>query len=70
MKTSRIAAIKANERFYQTGKPCKWGHDSKRLTVDGSCIACRLEYQSLDRERIRCHLRGEPWMNEQAPHGR
>lgn len=36
----RVAAIKANEKFYITNRPCKRGHISKRLTKTGRCEEC------------------------------
>jgi hypothetical protein len=40
MHTTRKAALKAVERYYETGKPCKYGHRSKRLTRSGACVEC------------------------------
>ncbi len=53
MKTSRIEAIKAGDRHYYTGKKCKFGHLSKRMTTDGSCVECRLTKQREERAQIR-----------------
>lgn len=40
MKATRQEAITAQERYFFNGKPCKHGHISKRLTVNGSCYEC------------------------------
>lgn len=39
----RSAAKAAGERFYETGKPCKHGHTSKRYTGTGLCAVCATE---------------------------
>lgn len=36
----RLEAIKNNENFYFTGKPCKQGHISKRYLKGGICLEC------------------------------
>lgn len=41
-RPQRQAARDAGEPHYFTGRPCKYGHISKRNTVDASCIECRL----------------------------
>jgi len=43
MQTTRTAALHAVERYYYTGKPCKYGHVSKRITRSGACMACVTE---------------------------
>ena len=40
MKATRQEAIQAQERYFYNGKPCKHGHISKRMTVNGSCYEC------------------------------
>lgn len=40
MTTPRAAAIAAGLDRYQTGKPCKNGHDGPRYTASGTCVAC------------------------------
>lgn len=52
-KRSRIEAINAGDQYYKTGKPCKYGHKSKRATSDGSCQECRAENQKEERAMIR-----------------
>lgn len=32
-----------SERFYCTGKPCKYGHLSNRYVSNSECVQCRLE---------------------------
>jgi hypothetical protein len=53
----RKDAIKAGMQFYETGRPCKNGHISKRDTVTGACIMCVREnnriYQKIAREAIK-----------------
>lgn len=53
MKTKRSEAIKSGDKYYNTGKKCRNGHYSDRLTVDGSCNECRYIYQKKQREMIR-----------------
>lgn len=53
MKARRSDAIAAGDRFYNTGKKCMRGHLSKRITMDGSCVQCRYDYQKSERDRIR-----------------
>jgi hypothetical protein len=42
VKATRAEARAAGEMHYFTGKPCKHGHFSKRLTSNGQCTACAL----------------------------
>ena len=53
MTTKRAAAIKAGEKYYNTGKPCKRGHYSNRFTVDCRCLECNREYSRKERAMIR-----------------
>jgi hypothetical protein len=41
---ARKAAKAKNLKYYFTGKPCKHGHLSKRLTRNGLCHACSREF--------------------------
>jgi len=50
MRKSRIEAMEAGEKYYKTGKKCKYGHSSKRITYDGSCYKCRMVNQKKARE--------------------
>lgn len=36
----RLAAKKNGEKYYFSGKPCKWGHSVERLTGTGACSVC------------------------------
>lgn len=38
---SRLEAIANGERVFFTGRPCKRGHMSNRLTSNSNCITCR-----------------------------
>lgn len=53
MKKTRLEAINAAERYYDTGKSCKHGHYSRRLTMDGSCVECRLINNRNQRKEIK-----------------
>ena len=47
---SRSEAIKTGEKFYYTGKVCKYGHKSKYLTSSHSCYECMKAYYKKNRE--------------------
>lgn len=51
---SRAEAKAAASKRYFTGKPCKHGHVSERVTVNGACTECdrlkQLKYYHADRE--------------------
>lgn len=54
ISVARQAAIAAGEPTYFTGKPCKRGHLSDRLTSSSTCIDCaQLNYAVNERERYR-----------------
>lgn len=36
----RREAVASGDEFYNTGKRCKWGHDTGRVTKTGVCIGC------------------------------
>jgi 5-methylcytosine-specific restriction endonuclease McrA len=40
MKTTRIEAIQASEKYFFTGLPCKYGHIDKRLASNHHCVVC------------------------------
>lgn len=40
LKSRFMEARKAGDKYYFTGKPCKKGHVSKRLTSNGKCCIC------------------------------
>lgn len=37
---ARADALAAGEKFYETGKPCKYGHVAPRRTKSRSCLVC------------------------------
>jgi len=56
MKSTRIEALTAVEKWYDTKQPCRNGHLSKRYTVDGSCYRCRANQVIEEREKFRAAL--------------
>lgn len=42
----RVKALAMGMGFYYTGKPCKHGHLSIRLTTSAKCVACDREYKA------------------------
>ncbi len=42
METTRKAALAKGDTYYDTGKPCKHGHYSKRYTSSYGCVECDL----------------------------
>ncbi len=48
---TQTAAIEQGLKYYFTGKPCKWGHLSKRRSSGGHCITCAREDKKSDRSR-------------------
>lgn len=40
LPSTRKAAVTAGSARYYTGKPCKHGHTSPRLTDTGACTSC------------------------------
>ena len=57
MKSTRKEAIEAQESYFFTGVPCKYGHISKRLTVNNNCYECikirSREYQAKGRAALK-----------------
>jgi hypothetical protein len=58
MKSPIERALEAGELTYNSGKPCRRGHDSPRYTSNGMCTACvkmrdeaRREAKSVSRQR-------------------
>lgn len=45
-------AIKNNEQFYFTGKPCKRGHIAKRFTANSVCVECDA-FHKLDKNKAK-----------------
>lgn len=44
IRPERALALKINEPFYITNKPCKNGHISKRFTKTSRCYQCHIDY--------------------------
>jgi ribosomal protein L37AE/L43A len=40
METTRKAALAKGDKYYDTGKPCKHGHRSKKATNNWTCNEC------------------------------
>lgn len=57
MKPTRKEAIENKDYWYFTGKPCKYGHISKRYTVDGACYDCRLHHSREARTELRAAIK-------------
>lgn len=51
MKHTRSEALEAVERYYDTGKPCKYGHVARRYTRSGACTEC-LRERALMEQRL------------------
>lgn len=49
-------ARKNNLKHYFTGKPCKWGHVSKRYTRNGTCCECNASKAKIWRFENRAHV--------------
>ena len=43
---ARKEAIRTNAMTYWPGKPCKYGHNSKRYTRTRICLQCSQEYRA------------------------
>lgn len=59
---TRAEAIKNGLPSYFTGKPCKYGHISKRGVLGGNCYKCDYEHGIVRRNAIkqqRAIARGE-----------
>ena len=41
MKSTKKEATLCGDKYYFTGKPCKHGHISKRVTNSGNCYTCQ-----------------------------
>lgn len=61
-KKAREEANAKGEEFYITGRPCKRGHYSPRLTKDASCKECIETYRKRMRHTyfIKCKYKLEP----------
>lgn len=49
-KSSKDEAIKANEKYFFTGVPCRNGHIRIRRVSDGHCLDCDKAYQKRKRK--------------------
>ena len=60
---TRQEAIELGLTRYFTGKPCKWGHVSERITSCRHCITCRAiigkKWRAVNKDRI--SERGKKW---------
>ena len=45
-------AILNGLRYFNTGRPCKHGHYSRRYTISGSCKECGQVYYDNHKEKI------------------
>ncbi len=67
METTRKAAFAKGETYYDTGKPCKLGHYSKRYTSSYVCVECdagrwnRLSEAEKDPRRKKNTARSKRW---------
>jgi hypothetical protein len=59
---SRKEAKEKGLTRYFTGKPCKYGHISERLTSDGVCVACEREHRQENKEQLKEYYR--EWKQE------
>lgn len=46
-------AVRDGWYVYNTGKPCKHGHQSDRYTASGACVTCTLDRAAVLRDRYR-----------------
>ncbi len=67
METTRKAALAKGDKYYDTGKPCKYGHYSKRFTSSWGCVVCdagrwnQLSDAEKNRERIKHTASAKKW---------
>lgn len=61
MKATRKEAIEARERYFFTGKPCKHGHISKRITINGVCYECSNTRSKEHQAEMRKYLKTIDW---------
>ena len=76
METTRKAALAKGDKHYDTGKPCKHGHYSKRYTSSYGCMECdlvrwnQLSKVKKDRKRSNHAASTKKWQLENAEHYR
>lgn len=56
LPTNRKQAVELNERYFDTGKPCKHGHVSKRFAHNGNCYRCTLDASNKTYHNIKTDL--------------
>ena len=67
METTRKAALANGDKYYDTGKPCKNGHYSKKYTSSWSCVVCdagrwyQLSDAEKDQKRLKYRARAKKW---------
>ena len=67
METTRKAALTKGDKYYDTGKPCKHGHYSKKYTSTWTCVVCvtgrwnNLSKAEKERERAKIAPRLKKW---------
>jgi len=66
IEMTRKEAIAARLKFYSTDKPCKYGHQAPRLTIDGSCCECRKVNQRIERANTRALLNNSAQVEDNA----
>lgn len=47
----RYQRLSPDARFYETGKPCKYGHIAKRYVSNGECVDCRAQKNVLLKDK-------------------
>ena len=57
MRLTRQDASSNGENYYYTGKPCKYGHYSKRLTASGNCHECWKDWRKGSKSIKASHMR-------------
>lgn len=58
-------AIEKQLKFFHTGKPCKYGHISKRY-ISGSCYECKKIYREENRANSMAYSRKHRMLNKDA----
>jgi len=60
--TPRQSAIMAGERFYSTGRACKYGHAAQRYSSSGECVTCESERR--ERNTATRKVQASDWYTE------
>lgn len=53
MENSLLKAKEKKEKYFFTGKPCKYGHVDKRLSTNGTCFTCFKIKRPLENKKYR-----------------